>query len=101
GELSGLAVLITSRPPVKLCKVLAAYRANDAKGSIRVIRAIGGQVSVISVQLFANTVTYEETNDLTNAQFPMLNSHPMRIGNWELSIGQIPGRIHGIGEFKS
>jgi hypothetical protein len=23
--------------------------------------------------------------DLTNAQFPMLNSHPMRIENWELS----------------
>src|SRR5205809_3013779 len=57
--------------------------------------------------------------DLTNVQFPMLNSHPkgeaaacvrscpasvehlairhplrMRIEHWELSIGQIPGRIH-------
>ncbi|PYS04372.1 MAG: hypothetical protein DMG12_10230, partial [Acidobacteria bacterium] len=38
-------------------------------------------LSIALVQLFANTVTYEETNDLTNAQFPMLNSHPMRIGN--------------------
>jgi len=27
--------------------------------------------------------------DLTNAQFPMLNSHRMRIEHWELSIGQI------------
>jgi len=61
--------------------------------------------------------------DLTNVQFPMLNSHPkgeaaarvravliasvehlairhplrMRIEHWELSIGQIPGRIHGSG----
>src|SRR5437762_9389071 len=53
--------------------------------------------------------------DLTNVQFPILNSHPkgeavacvravehlairhplrMRIEHWELSIGQIPGRIH-------
>jgi hypothetical protein len=30
-----------------------------------------------------------EPNDLTNTQFPILNSHPMRIGNWELGIGQI------------
>src|SRR6266516_3778648 len=52
--------------------------------------------------------------DLTNVQFPMLNSHPkgeaaavehlairhplrMRIEHWELSIGQIPGRIQGRG----
>src|SRR5204863_699393 len=60
--------------------------------------------------------------DLTNVQFPMLNSHPkgeaaacvrscpasvehlairhplrMRIEHWELSIGQIPGRIQGSG----
>src|SRR6266850_5969582 len=28
--------------------------------------------------------------DLTNAQFPMLNSYPLRIEHWELSIGQIP-----------
>ena len=56
--------------------------------------------------------------DLTNVQFPILNSHPkgeavacvravehfairhplrMRIAHWELSIGQIPGRIQGSG----
>jgi len=58
--------------------------------------------------------------DLTNVQFPILNSHPieaaacvravlieaeairqcplrMRIEHWELSIGQIPGRILGSG----
>src|SRR6266568_6884814 len=60
--------------------------------------------------------------DLTNVQFPMLNSHPkgeaaayvrsclasvehsairhplrMRIEHWELSIGQIPSRIQGSG----
>ena|SRR5436309_6141150 len=60
--------------------------------------------------------------DLTNVQFSILNSHPkgeaaacvrsylalvehfairhplrMRIEHWELSIGQIPGRIHGSG----
>src|SRR6266850_337926 len=32
--------------------------------------------------------------DLTNAQFPMLNSHPMRIEHWELSIGQIFLSVH-------
>ncbi len=36
------------------------------------------------VQLFANTVTYEETNDLTNAQFPSDE-------NWELRIEHWPG----------
>ena len=56
------------------------------------------------------------TGDLTNVQFPMLNSHlkwdvglpnvlphtcgrfpfRMRIENWELSIGQIPGPIHDV-----
>jgi hypothetical protein len=30
-----------------------------------------------------------ERRDLTNAQFPILNSHLMGIENWELSIGQI------------
>ena len=60
--------------------------------------------------------------DLTNVQFSILNSHPkgeaaacvrsylalvehfairhplrMRIEHWELSIGQIPGRIQGSG----
>ena len=61
----------------------------------------------------------DNVSDLTNAQFPMLNSHPkgeaaagvrasgehsairhplrMRIEHWELNIGQIPGRIHGSG----
>ena len=28
--------------------------------------------------------------ELINAQFPMLNSHPMRIEHWELSIDQFP-----------
>ena len=28
--------------------------------------------------------------DLINVQFPILNSHPMRIENWELGIDQIP-----------
>src|SRR6266700_1191095 len=36
------------------------------------------------VQLFANTVTYEETNDLSNAQFPSDE-------NWELRIEHWPG----------
>jgi len=55
--------------------------------------------------------------DLTNVQFPILNSHPkgeaaacvrqniwqsdiplqMGIEHWELNIGQIPGRIQGSG----
>ena len=33
------------------------------------------------------------SEDLTNAQFPIFNSHPMKIEHWELSIGQIPGLI--------
>src|SRR6266699_3601721 len=34
------------------------------------------------VQLFANTVTYEETNDLTNAQFPSDENWELRIEHW-------------------
>ncbi len=45
----------------------------------------------------AESAALNPTGDLTNAQFPMLNSHPkwmsdclrMRIENWELNIGQI------------
>src|SRR5438876_3757779 len=49
-----------------------------------------------------NRLTMNPIGDLTNAQFPMLNSHPkwmsdcqmfhrfrMRIEHWELNIGQI------------
>jgi len=34
--------------------------------------------------------------DLTNVQFPMLNSYPMRIAHWELNIGQILGMMPAL-----
>jgi len=45
----------------------------------------------------AESAALNPTGDLTNAQFPMLNSHPkwmsdclrMRIEHWELNIGQV------------
>src|SRR2546427_445604 len=40
----------------------------------------------------AESAALNPTGDLTNVQFPILNSHPkwhLRIENWELSIGQI------------
>src|SRR2546428_27656 len=50
------------------------------------------------VQLFANTVTYEETNDLSNAQFPSDENWELRIEHWPATCLQI---FSGIGSWKS
>jgi hypothetical protein len=87
-----------------------AFRLYDSgtptvAGMARSSIAVGTKVRARAKIDLAESAALNPTGDLTNAQFPMLNSHPkwmsdcqmcgrfsfrMRIENWELNIGQIP-----------
>jgi hypothetical protein len=51
----------------------------------------GRSVFIRAIRAFkvVNTAGTTNTNHLTDAQCSIPNSHPMRIENWELRIGQM------------